>query len=410
MSFSTLVLLGVILLILTQLYFVLKIAFSLRELFPRLQKKTRRRILWFYSLLHYSYPLSALGVLLYTQVDPSKTLQAPQNTLFDYFFVYPFWIMLLIFVQNIVILIPLNIIITPLKLVIKNKKEIINNYWAKFIFILLIASIVYVPVRVYYDHNYVSTRIVEYSNKNIPSELNGTKIVLISDIQADRYTGRERLDHYIQTANSIEADLILIAGDMITNTPNYINKAAETVGKLKARNGVYSCVGDHDNWAYRWDILRSRREVIDALAKYNVKMGDNEHETVNINGTDVLITFITYTYSDRINESTLDSVIAAGNNAEFKIFLTHQPRPNLIESAEKHGYNLFLCGHTHGGQVSFIFPFIYLTPTLIETKYVRGDFWFNNMLMIVNRGLGMSLAPVRYNSTPEVTLITLSNK
>ncbi len=366
--------------------------------------------MWFYSLLHYSYPLSALGALLYTQIDPSKTLQAPQNTLFDYFFVYPFWIMLLIFVQNIVILIPLNIIITPLKLVLKNKKETINNYWAKFIFILLIASIVYVPVRVYYDHNYVSTRIVEYSNKNIPSELNGTKIVLISDIQADRYTGRERLDHYIQTANSIEADLILIAGDMITNTPNYINKAAETVGKLKARNGVYSCVGDHDNWAYRWDILRSRREVIDALAKYNVKMGDNEHETVNINGADVLITFITYTYSDRINESTLDSVIAAGNNAEFKIFLTHQPRPNLIESAEKHGYNLFLCGHTHGGQVSFIFPFIYLTPTLIETKYVRGDFWFNNMLMIVNRGLGMSLAPVRYNSTPEVTLITLSNK
>lgn len=410
MSFSTLVLLSTILFVLAQIYFVFKIGFSLKYVFPKLKQKTRRRILWFITLLIYAYPLSGLGAYLYTLIDASKTLQAPQSNLFDVFFVYPFWVMLLIFVQNIILLLPANIIVTPLKLIYKEKKESINKNWARFIFLILIASIIYVPVRVYYDHNYVSTRLVEYVDKNIPANLSGIKIVLISDIQADRYTNDKRLDNYIQTANSLEPDLILIAGDMITNTPDYIDKAAETVGKLEARNGVYACVGDHDNWAYRWDILRSRREVIEALAKYNVKMGDDEHETVNINGADVLITFITYTYSDRISDAKLDSVIAAGNNAEFKIFLTHQPRPNLIESAEKHGYNLFLCGHTHGGQISFVFPFIYLTPTLIETKYVRGDFWFNSMLMIVNRGLGMSLAPLRYNSTPEVTLITLSNK
>jgi predicted MPP superfamily phosphohydrolase len=47
---------------------------------------------------------------------------------------------------------------------------------------------------------------------------------------------------------------------------------------------------------------------------------------------------------------------------------------------------------------------------MLETSYIRGDFWFNNMLMIVSRGLGMSLAPVRYNSTPEITLINLAKK
>jgi predicted MPP superfamily phosphohydrolase len=46
---------------------------------------------------------------------------------------------------------------------------------------------------------------------------------------------------------------------------------------------------------------------------------------------------------------------------------------------------------------------------MIETNYIRGDFWFGDMLMIVTRGLGMSLAPIRYNSTPEITLITLQN-
>jgi predicted MPP superfamily phosphohydrolase len=74
----------------------------------------------------------------------------------------------------------------------------------------------------------------------------------------------------------------------------------------------------------------------------------------------------------------------------------------------KNNYDLFLAGHTHGGQITFLFPFINLSPTLFETKYVRGDFKFNNMLMIVNRGLGMSLVPLRYNSTPEVTVIVLT--
>jgi predicted MPP superfamily phosphohydrolase len=47
---------------------------------------------------------------------------------------------------------------------------------------------------------------------------------------------------------------------------------------------------------------------------------------------------------------------------------------------------------------------------MFETKYIRGDFWFGDMLMIINRGLGMSLAPIRYNSTPEITLIVLQNE
>jgi predicted MPP superfamily phosphohydrolase len=71
---------------------------------------------------------------------------------------------------------------------------------------------------------------------------------------------------------------------------------------------------------------------------------------------------------------------------------------------------LFLAGHTHGGQITMLFPFLHLSPTRFETKYQRGDFHFGSMLMIVTRGLGMSLAPIRYNSTPEVTLIILKNE
>ena len=95
------------------------------------------------------------------------------------------------------------------------------------------------------------------------------------------------------------------------------------------------------------------------------------------------------------------------NSVDLKIVLIHQPNSQAVQSAARAGYNLFLAGHTHGGQVSFLFPFINLTPTLLETRFVKGDFHFGQMLMIVTRGLGMSLVPMRYNSTPEITVIVL---
>jgi predicted MPP superfamily phosphohydrolase len=131
----------------------------------------------------------------------------------------------------------------------------------------------------------------------------------------------------------------------------------------------------------------------------------------------VCITFITNTYVETINPDLLDSLTLNNNDCDLKIFLTHQPQKNLINKAIEKDYDLFLAGHTHGGQITLLFPFIYLTPTLVETNYIRGDFYFGDpdnpgtgMMMTVTRGLGMSLAPIRYNSTPEVTLIILKTK
>jgi hypothetical protein len=207
--------------------------------------------------------------------------------------------------------------------------------------------------------------------------------------------------------NSLNPDLILIAGDLITTGPDYIEISAREVGKLKAEQGVYSCVGDHDNWAYRNDYAKSLAEVKAALYANNVQMIDNDIRKINVDGTEIEITFITNTYVETISQNVLDS-LSSNSMGNFKIFLTHQPQPPLIESAYNNNFNLFLAGHTHGGQITFVFPFIQLTPTMFETQYIRGDFWFGEMLMVVTRGLGMSLAPIRYNSTPEITLIVLS--
>ena len=277
-------------------------------------------------------------------------------------------------------------------------------------FAILILFFVYVPVRIIYDYKTVAIRIVEYKMENLPEELEGFKITFIGDVQADKYTDDNRLANFIDKVNSTDPDLVLISGDLISSTPDYINKSAEYVGKIKSKNGIYSCVGDHDNWAYREDNARSLREIREAMKTTGVNFIDNSNRTLQIGDSKICVTFITNTYVETINPILLDSLTYNENDCDLKIFLTHQPQATLIDKAIEKDYDLFLAGHTHGGQLTLLFPFIYLSPTLVETSYIRGDFYFGDMMMTVTRGLGMSLAPIRYNSTPEVTLIVLKRK
>jgi len=269
---------------------------------------------------------------------------------------------------------------------------------------------VYVPVRIVYDYKNVSVRIVEYKKESLPKELNGFKIILISDIQADKYTDENRLQNFIDKVNSTKPDLVLIAGDFITSSPDYIRESADYVAKIKSKYGIYACVGDHDNWAYRDDYARSLREVSEALKEKGIDFIDNSKREILVDSSKICITFITNTYVEQVDNKTLDRLTMNDKNCDLKIFLVHQPRQFLVDKAVERNYDLFLAGHTHGGQITLMFQFFYITPTMFETSFIRGDFHFEDMLMIVTRGLGMSLAPIRYNSTPEVTVIVLKNK
>ncbi len=90
---------------------------------------------------------------------------------------------------------------------------------------------------------------MQFEKSDLPQSLENFKIVFISDIQADHYTDKPRLEKFVSTVNSLHPDLVLIAGDLITTGPDYITISGQEVGKIKSKYGVYSCVGDHDNWA-----------------------------------------------------------------------------------------------------------------------------------------------------------------
>ena len=399
-------LIGIVILFAAEFYFINRINFATKYFFPKFYEGKYRLIRKIFLVWMNLYPLFLIFLFTYFGITGSY-LTSPESWITDYLLIYPFWIAFILMIQCFLFIIPLHLIKLLASAIFKKRKETFAKALSVFTFIIVGFFILYIPIRVIYDYNTVEVREVTYETKNLPASLENFKIGFISDLQADHYTDKARLSKFINTVNSLNPELILIAGDLITTGPDYIKLSGEEVGKLKAKYGVYSCVGDHDNWAYRNDYAKSRAEVEASLKANNVEMVDNGMRKIKVDSAEIEITFITNTYVQTVQQNILDSLTAI-DRSDLEIFLAHQPRPFLIKAAQKHNYNLYLAGHTHGGQITFVFPFIQLTPTIFETSYTKGNFWFGNMLLIVTRGLGMSLAPIRYNSTPEVTLITLA--
>jgi predicted MPP superfamily phosphohydrolase len=400
-------LIGIAILFAAEFYFINRLNFAAKHFFPKFYAGKYRLIRRIFLIWINLYPLFLIFLFTYFGITGSY-LTSPENWITDYLLIYPFWIAFILMIQCFLFIIPLHLLKLLLSLIFKRREENFVKIFSVLTFIIIGFFILYIPIRVIYDYNTVDTREVIYETKNLPKSLEGFRIGFISDIQADHYTNKARLSKFINTVNSLNPDLVLIAGDLITTGPDYIQLSGEEVGKLKAKYGVYSCVGDHDNWAYRNDYAKSLAEVEAVLYANNVQMVDNGVRNINVGNATIDITFITNTYVETVSENILDS-LTSESFGDLKIFLAHQPRPHLIETAQKNNFDLYLAGHTHGGQITFVFPFIQLTPTMFETKYTKGDFWFGSMLLVVTRGLGMSLAPIRYNSTPEVTIIVIKN-
>ena len=318
-------LIGVLLLAAVEIYFIRRTDQAVKKRFPVFHQKkfavVKKIFLGWVNL----YPVVLIYIFVRFAIT-SEYVSTPDSAWFDYLLVYPFWILFILMLQTSVYFILMDIIKLISFPLFKRQREKYLRYQAITVIMLVIGFAVYIPIRVVYDYNTVSIRIVNYKKQNLSKALENFRIAFISDIQADHYTDEKRLNNYISKVNSLKPDLILVAGDFITTGPDYIKLSGEEMGTLKSKYGVYSCVGDHDNWAYRNDFKRSVSEVKNSLIKNNVEMIDNGNRIINVDSAGIGITFVTNTYVDRVPDDVLDS-LSSDNNSDLKIFLTHQPTP-----------------------------------------------------------------------------------
>ena len=219
------------------------------------------------------------------------------------------------------------------------------------------------------------------------------RLALISDVHLGRILGRSYAEKLVQRINQLEPDALLIAGDLIDERITYVEEenSLAALAKLNAPKGVYLAFGNHeyiDNPAL-WHkmvqangikVLRDARTVIDGRLKLT---GLND-------------------YSRNRNLSSLKA-LAWENDKYYSILIDHQPRK--METAAAEGYDLYLSGHTHTGQ---LFPNRQVTKRMYQLDYGRRD--FGKLIAITSSGYGFWGPPVRTEAAPEIVLIELNGK
>lgn len=396
----TLLLLG--LLVLIYAYLMVRITGAVKQALNITEQNLIKFFIVFIPLYFISYPvLGLLGYLLGAQSIISQFRFGSKT--FDAFFTYPFWFGLVFAVQTLVPFLVLDIVKFTLSFVKVYSLQIRMAFiYPRLILLIAFVSALYSAVKIYIDTNSIEVKKIDLKVKNLPKVLNDFKIAHISDIQADNRTGKEKLAKYIDLLNSLQPDVVIFTGDAVTYGTEHIPVAIEMLSKSKAKFGLYSCIGDHDYWA-------GLKNISDEMGKYGLRLYNDENVFLKVDGAKIGLTFVTNIYSMRPRVEVLEK-LAFQNDADLKIFVTHQPSENLVNFARENGYEIFLAGHTHGGQVVFSFFGFKLIPSMIETKYVSGSYQLGSMLINVNNGLGFTFAPIRFNAPAEITLIKLRSE
>lgn len=259
---------------------------------------------------------------------------------------------------------------------------------------LIGASAVSAYARLVEPYNYlVSETKIEI--KNLPDAFQGFRITQLTDLHHSRILGLDEIRRVVTLAQQTSPDMFVLTGDYTTSYQRYIEPCAEALSSLKAHEGVWAVLGNHDH--YTDPELTTR-----ALQKNRINVLNNSNTTIRRNADRIQLCGVddwTWGASDWIKTfSGLDQNVPT-------ILLSHQPR--VLDFPETRATSLILSGHTHGGQIDIPLigpPARFATEDL---KYARGLFRRENTQLYVSSGTGVIGLPVRFGVRPEIAVLTL---
>ncbi len=242
------------------------------------------------------------------------------------------------------------------------------------------------PYRLTIEHHPIYLR-------RLPREFDGFRIVQLSDIHHSPFTSREQIERAVETANRLQPDIVALTGDYISKERRYAAPCAELLGKLRARQGVYAVLGNHDHWtdaALITDLFRA--EGITVLVNQGMRF-ERHGAAFWLAGVD----------DTMVGLEDLPLALAGASENEFKLLLAHNPI--ILRRAARAGVDLVLSGHTHGGQVSLRSD---SSPSgRPRRRLLKGLASQGETQIYVTRGLGTVVLPVRFGCPPEVSLLEL---
>jgi predicted MPP superfamily phosphohydrolase len=237
-------------------------------------------------------------------------------------------------------------------------------------------------------------REMTLSIRDLPAALDGIRIAQVSDTHVGKFTRGKMLREIADATNRLDADLVMLTGDLIDNSLDALPSALEMVKRMNPRSGLFIIEGNHDLFDDPKEFVRRVRESGFTLLR-------NEAVTIELRGHPVQILGITWEQHAADMARSVDTVAKLRDPAAFPLLLAHHP--HAFDSAMKHGLPLTLSGHTHGGQL-MIGADLGVGPMMF--KYWSGLYQKNYHSLVVSNGVG-NWFPLRSYAPAEILHLTL---
>lgn len=258
------------------------------------------------------------------------------------------------------------------------------------IIILILGFFIYCVVQ----NNVLSISNYDIISSKVTKEF---KIVHLSDLH-DKQFGKDN-QTLVRVVKQQKPDIIVFTGDLVDQKTEDVTSSVNTLGELNKWAQVYYIPGNHE---YRCE---KAELIFRMLEEENVEVLNLKTQTVTVNGADIDIIGM----DEMVNsvESINKKMTEFEKSNNFKIVLSHFPE-NFPIYYSNYDVDLVLSGHAHGGQ--FNIPFVgglYAPGQGFFPDYYKGVYSENGVNLVVSRGLGNSVIPLRIFNNPEVVVINI---
>jgi len=267
------------------------------------------------------------------------------------------------------------------------------NYFKRIInFLVWGTKLVGLFERGYANVQNIQIKEHELSFDNLPSNFDGFRILQLSDLHID---ATPELAHSIlHVVDQAEFDMAVLTGDYRQDNSGsftqIIKPLAEVCALLQKEFPPLAILGNHDTY-----LMTEYEEELQVQFLINESINiERDGQHIKISGSDDAFSYFT--------DATLETF---DDKPGFKIALVHSSE--LADIAADNGYNLYLCGHTHGGQVCLPGGKALISHQTEGKNYISGFWKHGKMIGYTSNGCGVSGVPLRFNCPGEITIFTL---
>ena len=229
-------------------------------------------------------------------------------------------------------------------------------------------------------------------------DLNGLRLVQLSDIHLSAYLSEQEFARVVDAANELRGHIVFVTGDLISVHGDPVDACLRQISRLRSDAGTLGCLGNHEIYAGTEDYTAAQGARLGIpFLRSQARQLRFGNALVNIAGVDY------QKMSERPHYLAGAESLMAPN--AFNLLLSHNP--DVFPVAAQQGWNLTLAGHTHGGQVNVEILHHDFNVAYFYTPYVYGHYRSAQSSIYVTRGIGTIGMPARIGAPPEIAVIRL---